>query len=809
MALGENPEAGTRAAAALNAMSEEAAMRVHRCRFAEWAPSGITCLAWDLRGERLAVARENGDVEVWQDWFCTTRIPGGGEPTVGCATWLLPDGTPSDKAPAAPRLVTSGPNGRVVEWDLATLSPRHATSSYGGPVWCMAVDSDRKTVAVGCEDGSVRLFTDGGVESGLAYQGSLAKQRGRVLSVHFGTRSDETGRIQRVIVTGSSEGRAAIWDANTGSLLVDMTLDRFGKRATMAWCLALVQNGNCLAVGDSTGRVTLWDTQFGTRTCVFHAHTADVVALSGMALREGGGIDTLFSASSDGSVSQFRHAPGDQTPDRWVQTSNRRSHSHDIRALAVSPRPAVKRADACSYVVCGGVDTCATAVDARCFHKPRSGQRAPGTPGSGRILKILPVPSRPQFSTGVDAHTQSSFLLGFRDRSILLWRLGSPVADATAGPNTRLPLSTGATPLLELRTKGTLLCEAKISPDARWIAASDMTRGRLWRLGTENKSDNVDKNGDTNGVKNGGDKDVPLLMQPSGAKIKPFTTAVFSPAADLLFVATADDGRVCAVDLSTLRTVARVSVSKGSRRPDATAATRLLCVTDNGKWLAAGRANDVYVFKISAKRGQAGAEKDAAVLTFHGQLPTAGRPITAIAFHPDNRSLVIARSDNTFSIFKVRSLELSGWSQDYSTALPNSLLAHPEKIISIAFDRARPLSVFLVTSSAVCHVDLNKGVLDAGSGAAGDIKDQSPVGRKRGRQSKRKGDGVVGSAGPRSKRRRSENGSTTGNFRMLKRFRPLQFFGSIGPSEMVAVETPWLDVVNSLPPPVYRHKYGT
>jgi len=50
--------------------------------------------------------------------------------------------------------------------------------SYGGPVWCMAANNAGTLLAIGCEDGCVRLFdlTDGD----LLYKRSFEPQKGAV-----------------------------------------------------------------------------------------------------------------------------------------------------------------------------------------------------------------------------------------------------------------------------------------------------------------------------------------------------------------------------------------------------------------------------------------------------------------------------------------------------------------------------------------------------------------------------------------------------------------------------------------------------
>ena len=48
----------------------------------------------------------------------------------------------------------------------------------------------------------------------------------------------------------------------------------------------------------------------------------------------------------------------------------------------------------------------------------------------------------------------------------------------------------------------------------------------------------------------------------------------------------------------------------------------------------------------------------------------------------------------------------------------------------------------------------------------------------------------------------------TQNFRMVDRYRPLLFCDSLGRNEIVVVEQSWLKILNSLPPPILRKKYG-
>lgn len=51
-------------------------LEVHRCRQIEWSPSAVVALATSVNGAAVAVARENGAIEIWSvaagslGWHC-------------------------------------------------------------------------------------------------------------------------------------------------------------------------------------------------------------------------------------------------------------------------------------------------------------------------------------------------------------------------------------------------------------------------------------------------------------------------------------------------------------------------------------------------------------------------------------------------------------------------------------------------------------------------------------------------------------------------------------------------------------------
>lgn len=203
-------------------------LEVHRCRQIEWSPSAVVALATSVNGAAVAVARENGAIEIWSvaagslGWHCQLTIPGRQGAAISSLTWCQALG--EDASPLG-RLFSSGLDGLVTEWNLRTLQPRAVVESMGGSVWQLAAehvdavvtkhlnvssssriregeendsedegsssssDSDdeperrAQRVALACEDGVVRIFEVSTAKYGLVYQKSFPRVKGRILSV--------------------------------------------------------------------------------------------------------------------------------------------------------------------------------------------------------------------------------------------------------------------------------------------------------------------------------------------------------------------------------------------------------------------------------------------------------------------------------------------------------------------------------------------------------------------------------------------------------------------------------------------------
>lgn len=119
-----------------------------------------------------------------------------------------------------------------------------------------------------------------------------------------------------------------------------MTLDRLKGEHTVVWALTTLGDGTVVS-GDSMGNVKFWDGEMGTQLQSFKGHKSDVLCL-------GVGTDgtSIFTSGIDQKTVEYRKvsvasnrasSSSDSNQQRWIQSSGRRLHSHDVRAIVVSP----------------------------------------------------------------------------------------------------------------------------------------------------------------------------------------------------------------------------------------------------------------------------------------------------------------------------------------------------------------------------------------------------------------------------------------------------------------------------------------
>ncbi|PVU84995.1 hypothetical protein BB560_007189, partial [Smittium megazygosporum] len=237
----------------------------------------------------MAVGRSNGDIELWncvKGFSLERTIPGPTGVSLESMVWshqtqLTKDDlefydTPQEQEEAIqslkntpPRLFSAGLNGAIIEWNISTMLPKAAVDSYGGAVWCMAVNNSQTTIAIGTDDGFIRLFD---ISNGnLEYSRSLGSIKRRILCICWS--NDDS-----FVYCGSDDGCIRKWDVNSGRILSRMTAVKGKKAIPLVWSIIVLKDDTIVS-GDSRGNVIFWDPLVDVAFQVFNSHTADVLCL--------------------------------------------------------------------------------------------------------------------------------------------------------------------------------------------------------------------------------------------------------------------------------------------------------------------------------------------------------------------------------------------------------------------------------------------------------------------------------------------------------------------------------------------------
>ncbi|KAG5363453.1 U3 small nucleolar RNA-associated protein 4 [Yarrowia sp. B02] len=366
-------------------------MDVHRCRFVDYNPAGITALAFSRRSDlsqnasadlRLAVGRDNGDIEIWNprwQWLHETTLRGGKGRSVEGLAW-----SDSGEASGKPRLFSIGGSTAITEWNVATGQPRVNYDCHSGVIWCIAVSECGTKLAAGCENGSVVVVDLSGGPGVMEHSRVLQRHTCRVLSLAW--RGNQ-------VVGGCSDARIRVWGED-GSTVATMKVDTAKgpvaqDDATLVWTVAVVKRarGDLIVSGDSTGSVKFWDCTHFALNQSFKTHEADVLCL---AVDASG--DAVFSAGVDKTVACY-----ESIGKRWNQTNVRGYNAHDVRALAVF------EAKNLSLLASGGVEKVLVVASVAEF-------------AQGPYRKFSVAPQRPQ------TLVYGSIVAMWNGQTVKLWR---------------------------------------------------------------------------------------------------------------------------------------------------------------------------------------------------------------------------------------------------------------------------------------------------------------------------------------------------------------------------------------------------
>ena len=653
-------------------------MDVHRSSLFDFAPKAIRCLAIDSSKERLAIVRSDASIEIWGSamgtlensdghWRQEIVIPGAEDEEITAVVWCRK------------RLITSGMNGQITEWDTKKLIPKARAKiivcflakksfqaihdSFCGAVWAIEADHDDSRLAVGGEDGCIRLFDVNTPERGLDYQNTFPKQESRVLSLAW--QLDD-----QCIYSGGAESVIYKWNVEQRQCLTRLTLDQYKEKTTRIWSLVCLSN-SILVSGDSLGKVHFWNGSQGTLQTSFHIHQADVLALA----TDGRG--RLFASGIDSKVIQLERLGGS----KWVHTGSARCHSHDVQAMVLCG----------NSLLTGGLDTRLV------IHNCRHGITKDST------ISIPPYPHHSRVSIA----SKANLMLFQYSTHLHIWLLGSAksqseedeldyeILAAPPPPPSRHPrVSLDEEPCLLLEIKSSSrhhILSSAISLDGKFAAFSDCHRTRVFAL-----------------------KRMKKTSRPSAVRIPHGYT---SPSQNLAFVPETNWIIAAGTD-STIKILKIDSESVSVLKSIPNSPAHLLAVSQCGRFFAAGDCRrHLEVYNLES-------------FDLISSVPVGTCLLTAIAFQPSKPVLVFCTGTNEINVFDFEREKFTSWSRKTrEVGLPEQWRNHRAGITGISF-HSDTNKMILWNHCFVCVVDLTKSPPPVKSDVFGKKLDGQPLAKK-------------------------------------------------------------------------------
>ena len=163
------------------------------------------------------------------------------------------------------RLVTSGLNGMVIEWDLLTMQPKSKLNCHCA-IWQSVMVG--KFIYLACEDGSIRIVKV--KKNKIELVRMMVKNTASCLSLSVVettqlNEEEEKGPVAH-LWAGYADGTIKQWDVknNTCLIHIDKQTEKQKKKDGPCLMWKLSQLKGHLISGDSSGELAIWDMKFGT-----------------------------------------------------------------------------------------------------------------------------------------------------------------------------------------------------------------------------------------------------------------------------------------------------------------------------------------------------------------------------------------------------------------------------------------------------------------------------------------------------------------------------------------------------------------
>ncbi|CAE6457607.1 unnamed protein product [Rhizoctonia solani] len=781
---------------------------VHRCRFVGWSPSPITAVALPPPHKShnypfppLAVGRQNGSIELYRwaakgpsphAWLLDSTLPGLADTKVDALALTI-------RARRQPhehylRLFSLPGDANLFEWDIQSGTVLHTIPSQGGTIWSLAPSPTGTLLAIGCQDGAVRLL-DISHSGAPTHVKRFERVQTRFLSIAWAW-SSELESKQRdsasdsddepddsdvlpatMLVTGCSDSSLRTWDVHTGRVLNRMTVERARGEKTLVWSVAVLGDGTIVS-GDSLGTVKFWDSQTATQIHSFPAHNADVLC---MTISPSG--DAVYTSGVDQRTVEFvKLPPAGNDPSKWVQTTQRRIHSHDVRALGMWPpyaptSPSGEKQPYAPLLISAGLDMSVALVPAA----PPQAERL-GTVTNPILSSIATTfedayPKRlgyPINSGNVVLASRARFVVSFSGRAVGIWRLPAqrpkPAGEWGDGDEGEWEKALE----MELRFR-TNITAGTVSPDGKWLAVADVWEVKLFRVENVNGTLRPHRSRTIS----------PVLSSALGLQTGASALS-FTPDSRRLVIATWAGARVVLADLDqgSQEVVVRVfdvhlerENIDGDEHEDAALAARILrvAISPDSQWLAsADSSGRVCVFNLDSVKHTS-------------TLPRTFLSPSAVSF--DTRSphvLALGYPNNEIQLYDAEA-------QMFYPALPDKVSHLQDPILGIVFPPTptpNERKMYVWSANWLARYDIPTPSISAL------IKQPPPP-------------SVLESSAELSLKRKRA-GEADEAFAVVTKFRQVLLVDLCASEdgEMVIVERPLVDLLATLPPAYLKPKYG-
>jgi U3 small nucleolar RNA-associated protein 4 len=573
----------------------------------------------------------------------------------------------------------------------------------------------------------------------------------------------------------------------------------------------------------------------------------------------------VYTSGIDQKVSQFsliESSGGSSTPSRWVRTTSKRMHSHDVRGLSIwppyTPLPSSHRrsfpTNVAPLLVSGGLDMSVAVTPAALAQSTTARITNPLATSITATFedayhRRIAYSSGAHGLVGVHLAKRARLVLSTGDTSLAVWRL-TKKSSLDRDPKPAPPAEgVGWNKVLEMDLRvHTNLVASAISDDGRWLVVSDAYETKLFLLQAGVRGLSVTATRPclfTPHMQSSGDdlkpvrvRDFQKILQehlPDTVSGRGASALIFSPDSSKLIVATST-AFVLVLDL-----VSDSPSAKVLRRFDQ---HRYSNQTVEGRCLT-GRKSSTH-----HKGDGSESESDADGLDDPDDMNNAVQPqsapptttttpatITRMAISPDGQWLATTDDHRRTHIFNLDAVQ-------HHTSLPS----FPQPAHALAFAPNVPSLLILgfanntlelydvearqfpPWSRALCSAlpkrftnlhDSILGVTLAPDAAPDRSTNSSVLALFWGATwlCKVQFDAPVGWGGfeKKRRRRRSEGGAGHGterdrsaahNFKLVTHYRQILLADFLAPGELVIVERPLTDVLASLPPAYYRPKYG-